>query len=176
MCKNQTAVSLNSTESEIISLWTLDWDWLVSLLWNYGIELFLFLGMFLVFQIERGNLWMGKTSLMRKSMWWKTLILFLQISNPRAKKFYCMCLKTMKQWSRWSLKEGVLQWDMFPEPTELLLIGYSFESISTPKIQIKYSDTKNPTRRLEPRWISHVMSGIICWACLTLPISVLQFS
>ena len=32
---------------------------------------------------------------------------------------------------------------MFPGPTELRLIGYSFESISTPKIQIKYSDTKN---------------------------------
>ena len=32
---------------------------------------------------------------------------------------------------------------MFPEPTELLLIGYSIESIWTPKIQIKYIDTKN---------------------------------
>ena len=32
---------------------------------------------------------------------------------------------------------------MFPEPTELLLISYSIESIWTPKIQIKYIDTKN---------------------------------
>ena len=32
---------------------------------------------------------------------------------------------------------------MFPEPTELLLIGYFIESIWTPKIQIKYNDTKN---------------------------------
>ena len=32
---------------------------------------------------------------------------------------------------------------MFPEPTELLLIGCSIESIWTPKIQIKYIDTKN---------------------------------
>ena len=32
---------------------------------------------------------------------------------------------------------------MFPEPTELLLIGCSTESIWTPKIQIKYIDTKN---------------------------------
>ena len=31
---------------------------------------------------------------------------------------------------------------MFPEPTELLLIGCSIESIWTPKIQIKYIDTK----------------------------------
>ena len=35
------------------------------------------------------------------------------------------------------------QWDMFPEPTELLLIGYSIESNLDPKIQIKYIDTKN---------------------------------
>ena len=32
---------------------------------------------------------------------------------------------------------------MFPEPTELLLIGCLIESIWTPKIQIKYIDTKN---------------------------------
>ena len=37
------------------------------------------------------------------------------------------------------------QRDMFPEPTVLLLIDYSIESIWTPKIQIKYIDTKNPT-------------------------------
>ena len=32
---------------------------------------------------------------------------------------------------------------MFPEPTELLVIGWLIESIWTPKIQIKYIDTKN---------------------------------
>ena len=32
---------------------------------------------------------------------------------------------------------------LFPEPTELLLIGCLIESIWTPKIQIKYIDTKN---------------------------------
>ena len=32
---------------------------------------------------------------------------------------------------------------MFPEPTELLLIGCLIESIWTPNIQIKYIDTKN---------------------------------
>ena len=32
---------------------------------------------------------------------------------------------------------------MFPEPTELLLIGYSIESIVDSKIQVKYIDTKN---------------------------------
>ena len=32
---------------------------------------------------------------------------------------------------------------MFPEPTELLSIGCSIESLCTPKIQIKHIDTKN---------------------------------
>ena len=32
---------------------------------------------------------------------------------------------------------------MFPEPTELLLIGYSIEFDLDAKIQIKYTDTKN---------------------------------
>ena len=41
------------------------------------------------------------------------------------------------------LKAEVLQWDTFQEPTELLLIGYSIESIWTLKPKIKYIDTKN---------------------------------
>ena len=42
---------------------------------------------------------------------------------------------------------------MFPEPTELLLIGYSIESIWTPKIQIKYIDTKNQLADMLPKGI-----------------------
>ena len=38
------------------SLWTLDWDEMVCLLWNYGIWLFLFLEMLLMFQNDQGNL------------------------------------------------------------------------------------------------------------------------
>ena len=41
---------------------------MVCLLWNYGIQLFLSLEIFLMFQIERGNLLMGKTNLTSKSM------------------------------------------------------------------------------------------------------------
>ena len=33
-----------------------------------------------------------------------------------------MCLRTTKQWWRWSLKEGVPQWDMFPGLTEWRLL------------------------------------------------------
>ena len=51
----------------------------------------------------------------------------------------------MKLWSRWSLKAEVLQWDTFPEPTELLLIGCSIESIWTPKSE---SNTSTPKTQL----------------------------
>ena len=95
MCKKQTSVSHSSTESEIISLDTgLRLDGLLALeLWDL---IFLFLEIFLVFQIERGNLRMVETNLTIKSMLCKTLILFPRMSNPRAKKLYCMCLRTMK--------------------------------------------------------------------------------
>ena len=104
MCKKQTAVSHSSTESEIISLDTgLRLDGLPALeLWDLIVSV---LGMFLVFQMDQGNLIMMFTnviSLTIKSMWWKTLMLFLQMSNPRVKKLCCMCLRTMKQWSKWS--------------------------------------------------------------------------
>ena len=79
----------------------------------------------------------------------------------------------MKQWSRWSLKEGVPQWDMFPGLTELRLIGCSIELIWTPKSK---SSTSPKTNSLTcwPREISRVMSGIICCACSISAISVLQ--
>ena len=71
------------------SLWTLDWDWTGFLLSICAIWLFLFLEMFLVFQIDRGNLRVmitNTTSLTTKSMWWKTLMLSLQMSNQRVKE------------------------------------------------------------------------------------------
>ena len=86
----------------------------------------------------------SKTKTISKSdqMFWIMLILFPQTSNLLIRKLCCMCLKTTKQWSRWLWREEVPQWDMFPEPTELLLIGCSIESIWTAKIQIRYIDTK----------------------------------
>ena len=54
---------------------------------------------------------------------------------------------------------------MFPEPTELLLIGCSIESIWTPRSKPKYIDTKNQLADILTRNISHVMSGII-FLCL----------
>ena len=84
-------------------------------------------------------------NLKRGSMYWITLIPFPQMSNPRVKKLYCMCSRTMKQWLKWSLKEGVQQWDMFPGLTELRLIGCLIELIWTPKSK---SNTSTPENQL----------------------------
>ena len=89
------------------------------------------------------------TSLTIKSMWWKTLILFLQTS-----KLCCMSLRTTKQWSRWSLKEGVLQRDMFPRPTELRLIGCSIELTWTQNPNQVHRHQK-PTRWHSNQWKFH---------------------
>ena len=50
--------------------------------------------------------------------------------------------RTTKQWSRWSLKEGVPQWDMFPGPTGLRLIDCSIELTWTPKSKSSTSTPK----------------------------------
>ena len=76
-------------------------------------------------------------------MIWIMLILFTEMSNLLIKKLCCICLRTMKQWSKLTLKEGVLQWDMFPEPTELLLIGCSIELTWTQKSKSSTSTPKN---------------------------------
>ena len=95
MCKKQTSVSHSSTESEIISLDTgLRLDGLLALeLWDLIVSVF---GNISHISDRTGKLVNGKTNLRTKSMWYKTLILFLQMSNPRAKQLYCMCLRTMK--------------------------------------------------------------------------------
>ena len=63
---------------------------------------------------------------------------------------------------------------MFPEPTELLLIGYLIESSWTPKFKLNFLTPKTNSQTYWPREVSHVMNGIIFCVCLTLAISVLQ--
>ena len=64
---------------------------------------------------------------------------------------------------------------MFPEPTELRLIGYSIESIWTQKNPNQVHQHQKPTcRHSNQRKISHVTNGIICCVCSILTISVLQ--
>ena len=102
------------------------------------------------------------------------LILFPQKRILLVEKLCCISLKNTKQWSRLSQREEALQWDMFPEPTELLLIGCLIESIWSPRSK---SNTLTPSTNSQTYWqreTSHVMNGIIFCVCLTLAISVLQ--
>ena len=57
--------------------------------------------------------------------------------------FSCTFLKTTKLSSRWLPKDGVQQWDMCPEPTELLLIGCSTGSVWNPKSKSVMLTPKN---------------------------------
>ena len=128
MCKKQTSVSHSSTESEIISLDTglrLDglpalelWDLIVSVLGN-TIQTPERPGRPVV--TDKNQRSQGMINVLN------TLTVFPQTSNFRIKELCCICLRTTKQWLRWLSKEGVPQWDMFPGPTELRLIGYSIE-------------------------------------------------
>ena len=143
MCQKQTSVWHSPTKSEITSLDSglrldgipaLDLcDLIVAVLGNTNQN-----------QLEQGDLLKNKREVcspphtIHKRTQSQRVIndldnvdLFLQTINLLIKKLCCMCLKTTKQWSRWSKMEKARQWDMFPEPTELLLFGYSIESIWT---------------------------------------------
>ena len=62
--------------------------------------------------------------------------------------------------------------------THRVALDWLFDRVNLdPKIQIKYIDTKNQLADiLTKRKISHVMSGIICFAYSILAISVVQFA
>ena len=86
-----------------------------------------------------------KSRLKGRSTRWTIMIVFFQTYSLRTKKLCCMCLRTMKLWLKWSLKEGVPQWDKFPRFTELRMIGCSIELIWTEKSK---SSTLTPKTQL----------------------------
>ena len=63
---------------------------------------------------------------------------------------------------------------MFPERTELLLIGHSIESTLTQKSKSNTLTPKTNSQTYWPRDIAHVVNGLIFCFCLTSTISVLQ--
>ena len=67
-------------------------------------------------------------------------------------------------------KEEAREWDTFPEPTELRLIGCSIESSWTPRSKSNILTPKTNSQTYWPRETSHVMNGIIFCVCLTLAI------
>ena len=112
MCKKHTSVSHRSTESEIISvdagldgIPALDsWDLIVAVLHGNTYQS----------NQERGDPLLNKREVCspphtihkrKQSQWsmiWIMLILFPRTSNLLNRMLCCMCLKTTKQWSRWS--------------------------------------------------------------------------
>ena len=127
------------------SLWTLDWDWRTSCSRVVGSDCFCFRKHDSDYREKRSDL-LSLTEvrdLQGRLTRWIILIVFPQTSSLRIKKLCCMCLRTTKQWSRWSLQEGVPQWDMFPGPHWVALDWLLDRSNLDPKIQIKYIDTKN---------------------------------
>ena len=63
---------------------------------------------------------------------------------------------------------------MFPEPTELLMIGCLMESTWTPRSKLNTLTPRTNSQTYWQRKISHVMNGTIFCVCSTLAISVLQ--
>ena len=171
MCKKQTSVSHGSTESEIISLGAgsrmdhilaLDkWDLTVTVLHgntHQNVQV-------------RGDPYKSQTK--KESQEWSmicsTLFLLLQTWILLGRKLCCIFWKTTKQWSRWSEREEVRQWDN-PQSCSWLVVWFII--IWTPRSK---SNTLTPNINSQTYWpteISHVMNGIICCACSTSAISI----
>ena len=139
ICKKQTSVSHSSTEAELISLGAglrkdgipaLDLsdfgDWSVCILPQTNST---------TPEVEvQGKLSRDTTS--NKHTLNKTKV-------PTQHDNSVHLLGIAKRWLKWSSKAEVQQWDMYPEPTELLLVDCLTELIWTHKFQIKYVDTKH---------------------------------
>ena len=147
MCKKQTSVSHSSTESEIISL-----DAALRL---DGIHALVFWD--LIVAVLHGNTY--------------------QKDQERGDPYKCPTRKKIHgkndDLDNADFISSTETWDMFPGPTELLLIGCLIESICTPRSKSNTSTPGTNSQTYWPREISHVMNGIIFCACLTLAISVL---
>ena len=105
-------------------------------------------------------------------MWCKTLIPFPQMSNLRVKKLYCMCLRTMKQWSRWSLK-GRGPTMRHVSRTHTVALDWFFRSNQfwIPRFKASMSTQNTNLQTYWQKGISHVMSGTIFFIFSTTAIS-----
>ena len=159
MCKKQSSVSHSSTESEITSLDAgLRLDGITAL--TLGIWSLQFLMGTLIKVIKNGETrtrtyvrfvqhltnFKNERSLIEWLMIWTMLILFPQTSILLVRKLCCMCLKTPKQWSRRSLKEGVPTMrhvSQNPQSCSWLVVR---SNQFGPKIQINQKSQQNRSR------------------------------
>ena len=166
MCKKQTSVSHSSTESEIISLDTgLRLDGLFALdLWDLIVSVF---GNVSHISDRTGQLVNGKNKFHNKidamqdfdsvlsnvqSVSQEALLYVFEDNEAVIKMIMKGRSPTMRHVSR----------------THRVALDWLFDRINLDtKIQIEYIDTKNQLADILTKGISHVMSGIICCACLT---------
>ena len=144
MCKKQTAVSHSSTESKSFP-WTKDGGWTVNPRFIYGIWSTQRVTETRIRVFKNGETrtnFQRERKFLERLMIQTMLILFPQTSNLLIRKLYYMFLKTMKQWSKWSL--------MWRSPTmrhisttHSVALDWLFDRINLDsKIQIKYIDIK----------------------------------
>ena len=156
MCKKKRCVSDSSTESEIISLDAgLRMDGIPALdLWDLTVDVM----NALTNQKQKDkqarrdpprsktlrNNWILRPTFqfLKDILNCPTSILFPQTRILLIEEPCCTSLKTTKLWSRWLSEAEVQHWDMFPEPTELLLTGYSTELTCTPRSTSNMSTPK----------------------------------
>ena len=171
MCKKQTAVSHSSTESEITSLDTgLRLGGLLALeLWDLIV---LSLEMFSRFQIEQGD--QSKISKEDQcdgeyfsvpsnvqSLRQEALLYVFEDIEAVIKMIIKGRRLTMRHVSR----------------THRVALDWLFDRINLDKNPNQiHRHQKTNSQTSQPKGISHVMSGITCWACSILAISVLQFA
>ena len=132
------------------------------------------------------GVWTSKENSWKHASEWSRTVLIINLKRERkfmerlmiwtillVRKLCCECLWRQRSSDQDDQKrEEALQWDMFPEPTELLLIGCLIESIWTAR---STSNTLTPRTNSQTYWqreISHVMIGIILCVCSTSAISV----
>ena len=90
-------------------------------------------------------------------------MLFLQMSNPHVKKLYFYVFEDNEAVINMIIS-GRSPTMRHVSRTHRVAVDRLFDRINLdPRNQIKYSDTKNATRRpFNQRRLSHVMNGIIC--------------
>ena len=154
MCEKQTSVSHSSTESEIIFLDRgLRMDEFFALdLWTLWLRFYVQLKATInPIELSSGNWRQFNPSILATRKLGQFLILKPRTQLIKESRRFikylmwttCSPTRILPKVKISCTKDEAQQWDMCPEPTELLLIGCSTESILEPKIQITYVDTKN---------------------------------
>ena len=180
MCKKQNAVSQSSTRiwNHLSGHWT-EIGW-VACSGTMGSNRFCSWEYFSCFRSIGANLRVMITnviSLIRKSMWWKDFDAVPSNVQSARQEALLYVFEDNEALIKMIIKgRSPTMKHVFQDPQSCSWLAVSIELIWTPKSKSNTSTPKTNSQTSWPKGISHVMSGIICWACLTLTISVLQLA